>query len=40
MEDNRPSLDELIAQAEAKNENGEKSTSKKTEDEKILILQK
>ena len=40
MEDNRPSLDELIAQAEAKKENSEKSTSKKTEDVRILVLEK
>ena len=40
MEDNRPSLDELIAQAEAKKENGEKSISKKTEDVRILVLEK
>ena len=40
MKDNRPSLDELIAQAEAKKENGEKSTSKKTDDERTLFLEK
>ena len=40
MEDNRPSLEELIAQAEAKKDNGEKSTFKKTEDVRILVLQK
>lgn len=40
MEDNRPNLDELIAQAEAKKENADKSTSKKTEDERIIDLEK
>lgn len=40
MEEKLPSLDELIAQAEAEKEKSEKTTSKKSEDERILILEK
>ena len=40
MEDNRPSLDELIEQAEAQKKNNKKPTSNNTENERVLILEK
>ncbi len=40
MKDNLPRLDELIAQAEAKKEPSDKTTSTKPEDERIRVLEK